>query len=63
MASLSMEYYLPVLIMVLIQFIYSGLTLSTRIALVEGMSPRVFVVYRHAFATLIFGPIAYISSR
>ncbi|XP_050874495.1 WAT1-related protein At4g30420 [Lathyrus oleraceus] len=63
MASLSMEYYLPVLVMVLIQFIYSGLTLSTRIALVEGMSPRVFVVYRHAFATLIFGPIAYISSR
>ncbi|XP_058746840.1 WAT1-related protein At4g30420-like [Vicia villosa] len=63
MASLSMEYYLPVLVMVFIQFIYSGLTLSTRIVLLEGMSPRVFVVYRHAFATLFFGPIAYISSR
>ncbi|CAK8559998.1 unnamed protein product [Lathyrus sativus] len=63
MASFTVEYYLPVLVMVLMQLIYSGLTLSTRIALVEGMSPRVFVVYRHAFATLIFGPIAYISSR
>ncbi|XP_058745206.1 WAT1-related protein At4g30420-like [Vicia villosa] len=63
MASFNMEYYLPIMVMVLIQFIYSGMTLGTRIALLEGMSPRVFVVYRHAFATIFLAPIAYISSR
>jgi len=57
----DMEYYLPVLAMVLTQFIYSGMNLSTRIALLEGMSPRVFIVYRHAFATILLAPIAYLS--
>jgi hypothetical protein len=56
-----MEYYQPIMIMVLIQFIYSGMTLGTRIGLLEGMSPRVFVVYRHAFATIFIAPIAYLS--
>lgn len=63
MASFNMEYYLPIIVMVIIQFIYSGMTLGTRIALLEGMSPRVFVVYRHAFATIFLAPIAYLSSR
>ncbi|CAK8559999.1 unnamed protein product [Lathyrus sativus] len=63
MASFNMEYYLPIIVMVVIQFIYSGMTLGTRIALLEGMSPRVFVVYRHAFATIFLAPIAYLSSR
>ncbi|XP_058745205.1 WAT1-related protein At4g30420-like [Vicia villosa] len=63
MASLNMEYYLPIMVMVLLQFIYSGMTLGTRIALVDGMSPRVFVVYRHAFATIFLVPIVYLSSR
>ncbi|XP_058745210.1 WAT1-related protein At4g30420-like isoform X1 [Vicia villosa] len=63
MASFNMEYYLPIIVMVLIQFIYSGMTLGTRIALVDGMSPRVFVVYRCAFATIFLAPIAYFSSR
>ncbi|AET01178.2 nodulin MtN21/EamA-like transporter family protein [Medicago truncatula] len=43
---LDMEYYLPVLAMVLTQFIYS-----------------VFIVYRHAFATILLAPIAYLSGR
>ncbi|CAL5195235.1 unnamed protein product [Lathyrus oleraceus] len=58
-----MKYYLPIMVMVLIQFIYSGMTLWNRVALVEGMSPRVFVVYRHAFATIFLAPNAYLSSR
>ncbi|WJX94446.1 hypothetical protein P8452_75862 [Trifolium repens] len=60
---INMEYYQPIMIMVLIQFIYSGMTLGTRIGLLEGMSPRVFVVYRHAFATIFIAPIAYLSGR
>jgi hypothetical protein len=51
------------MVMVLIQFIYAGFSIGTRIALLQGMSPRVFVVYRHAFATIILAPLAYLSSR
>jgi uncharacterized membrane protein len=61
MRGLNMEYYLPILVMVLIQTIYAGLTLGIRIVLLEGMSPMVFVVYRYAFATIVLTPIAYIS--
>jgi len=61
MGNLNMEYYLPIIVMLLIQFIYSGLTLGTRIVLLEGMSPMVFVVYRYAFATIFLAPVAYLS--
>ncbi|XP_058745209.1 WAT1-related protein At4g30420-like [Vicia villosa] len=63
MAKFNMEYYLPIIAMVVLQFISAGTTLGNRVVLVDGMSPRVFVVYRHAFATIFLAPIAYISSR
>ncbi|CAL5195234.1 unnamed protein product [Lathyrus oleraceus] len=63
MASSNMEYYLPIMVMLLLQFIFAGMTLGTRIALLEGLSPRVFVVYRCAFATIVLAPLAYLSSR
>jgi hypothetical protein len=59
--NINMEYYLPIIVMLLIQFIFAGQTLGTRIALLEGMSPRVFVVYRCAFATIALAPFAYFS--
>jgi hypothetical protein len=59
--NINMEYYLPIIVMLLIQFIFAGQTLGTRIALLEGMSPRVFVVYRSAFATIVLAPFAYLS--
>ncbi|XP_050874494.1 WAT1-related protein At4g30420 [Lathyrus oleraceus] len=58
-----MEYYLPIMVMLFLQFIFAGMTLGTRIALLEGLSPRVFVVYRSAFATIVLAPLAYLSSR
>ncbi|GAU20155.1 hypothetical protein TSUD_352170 [Trifolium subterraneum] len=61
MRGLNMEYYLPIMVMVLIQSLYAGLTLGIRIVLLEGMSPMVFVVYRYAFATIVLAPIAYLS--
>lgn len=61
--GLNMEYYLPIIVMLLIQFILAGQTLGTRMALLEGMSPRVFVVYRGAFATIVLVPLAYLSGR
>ncbi|KHN01957.1 Auxin-induced protein 5NG4 [Glycine soja] len=53
--------YLPVMAMLFNQSIYAGISLSTRVAFLQGMSPRVFVVYRHAFATIVIAPIAYFS--
>ncbi|PON73075.1 Plant-drug/metabolite exporter [Trema orientale] len=51
--------YKPVLAMIGLQCIYTGYALFTRAALLQGMSPRVFVVYRQSVATLIMAPIAY----
>ncbi|KAK7350389.1 hypothetical protein VNO77_08969 [Canavalia gladiata] len=57
----GLDYYLPVMAMLLIQFIYAGINLGTRTVFLEGMNPRVLVVYRHAFATIVIAPIAYFS--
>ncbi|EXB94908.1 Auxin-induced protein 5NG4 [Morus notabilis] len=56
------ENYKPAIAMVGLQFSYAAVSLSTRVALLQGMSPRVLVVYRQAIATLVIAPIAYFSS-
>jgi len=61
MGCLDMEYYLPIMAMVLIEFIYAGLGIGTRIVFLQGLSPRVFVMYRHAIATILLAPVAYFS--
>ncbi|CAK7338093.1 unnamed protein product [Dovyalis caffra] len=53
----------PALAMLVLQFSYAFVSLITRAALVQGMSPRVFVVYRQAIATLVIAPIAYFSRK
>ncbi|XP_059638196.1 WAT1-related protein At4g30420 [Cornus florida] len=53
----------PAMAMFALQFTYAGVTLSTRAALLQGMSPRVFVFYRQAIATLVIAPIAYFARR
>ncbi|KAF3452874.1 hypothetical protein FNV43_RR03307 [Rhamnella rubrinervis] len=53
--------YKPAVAMVGLQFIYAGLALFTRAALLQGMSPRVLVVYRQAIATLVMAPITFFS--
>ncbi|KAJ6923574.1 hypothetical protein NC652_017026 [Populus alba x Populus x berolinensis] len=55
--------YKPAMGMVGLQFIYAGVALFTRAALVRGLSPMVFVVYRQGIATLIMAPLAYVSKR
>ncbi|KAH7854115.1 hypothetical protein Vadar_010270 [Vaccinium darrowii] len=42
---------------------YAGVALSTRAALLQGMSPSVFVFYRQGIATLVIAPIAYFTRR
>ncbi|KAE8726429.1 putative Auxin-induced protein 5NG4 [Hibiscus syriacus] len=54
---------LPALAMIVLQFVYAGVALFTRSALVKGLSPRVFVVYRQGMATLLIAPIAFFSRR
>jgi hypothetical protein len=44
-----------------LQFSYAIVSLITRAALIHGMSPRVFVVYRQAIATLVIVPVSYFS--
>ncbi|KAL5538584.1 hypothetical protein UlMin_045493 [Ulmus minor] len=53
--------YKPVVAMVGLQIGYAGAGLSTGAGLLQGMNPRVFVVYRQAIATLFIAPIAYFS--
>ncbi|KAL5842221.1 hypothetical protein ACOSQ3_012824 [Xanthoceras sorbifolium] len=53
----------PAMAMLGLQLCFSVVSLSTRAALLQGMSPRVFVVYRQAIATLVIAPIAYFSRR
>ncbi|KAK6235966.1 hypothetical protein SCA6_011303 [Theobroma cacao] len=57
------EDYKPAMAMVGLQICYAGVALATRAALLQGMSPRVLVVYRQAVATLAVAPIAYVSRR
>uniref|UniRef100_A0A7C9F7U9 WAT1-related protein n=1 Tax=Opuntia streptacantha TaxID=393608 RepID=A0A7C9F7U9_OPUST len=57
------EYYLPVIGMVSLEFIYATMVIMNRVALVKGLSPRIFVFYRQACATLFTSPIAYLSRK
>ncbi|GMY17337.1 WAT1-related protein At4g30420-like [Fagus crenata] len=59
----GLDEYKPAMAMLGLQFSYAAVAVFTRAALVQGMSPRVFVVYRQAIATLVISPIAYFSRR
>ncbi|CAK9140294.1 unnamed protein product [Ilex paraguariensis] len=54
--------YKPTMVMLGLQFIYAGVTLFSRAALLQEMSPRVFVVYRQAAATLVMASFAFLTS-
>ncbi|KAL9339457.1 hypothetical protein Peur_068472 [Populus x canadensis] len=53
----------PALAMLGMQFSYAIVSLITRAALIQGMSPRVFVVYRQAIATVVIVPLAHFSRK
>ncbi|GMJ07200.1 Usually multiple acids move in and out Transporters 34 [Hibiscus trionum] len=55
--------YLPAVAMIGLQSIAAAVALFTRAAMVNGLSPRVFVVYRQGIATLLIAPIAFVSRR
>ncbi|RDX99931.1 WAT1-related protein [Mucuna pruriens] len=53
----------PYLAMISLQFGYAGMNIITKVSLNQGMSHYVLVVYRHAFATLVIAPFAFIFER
>ncbi|XP_049413116.1 WAT1-related protein At4g30420-like isoform X1 [Solanum stenotomum] len=56
---MGFETYKPTIVMIALQFMYAAITLCTRVTLVEGLSARVFVVYRQTIAFLLIAPIAF----
>ncbi|CAL9201541.1 unnamed protein product, partial [Musa hybrid cultivar] len=53
----------PYLGIVVVQFAYAGSNILCKLALEQGLSFLVFVVYRHLIALLILAPLAYVLER
>ncbi|BAT92791.1 hypothetical protein LR48_Vigan05g073500 [Vigna angularis] len=49
--------------MIALQFGYAGMNIITKVSLNRGMSHYVLVVYRHAIATAVIAPFAFIFER
>ncbi|KAA0035125.1 hypothetical protein IC582_003749 [Cucumis melo] len=59
----SFDDYKPAVAMVGLQCIFAALAIFSRAALLQGMSPRVFVFYRNAIATVAMAPAMFLSSK
>ena len=53
----------PFAAVIFLQFGLSGMDILSKVALNEGMSNYVFVVYRHAIATALIAPFAIILDK
>uniref|UniRef100_A0A2P2NH91 WAT1-related protein n=1 Tax=Rhizophora mucronata TaxID=61149 RepID=A0A2P2NH91_RHIMU len=53
----------PYFAMISLQFGYAGMNIITKVSLNRGMSHYVLVVYRHAFATAVIAPFAFLFER
>ncbi|KAK7397095.1 hypothetical protein VNO78_18262 [Psophocarpus tetragonolobus] len=49
----------PFLLMVLVQLVYAGMNITSKLALESGMNPLILVTYRQFFATVSIVPFAY----
>ncbi|GMY35502.1 WAT1-related protein At4g30420-like [Fagus crenata] len=59
----GLDDYKPAMAMVGLQISYAIVALFSRAILLQGMSPRVFLVYKEAVATLVLTPMSYLSRR
>lgn len=50
---------LPFLAMVIVQFGFAGMNITSKLAMDSGMKPLVLVSYRQIFATIAMVPFAY----
>lgn len=53
----------PYFAMISLQFGYAGMNIITKVSLNHGMSHYVLVVYRHAIATAVIAPFAFLFER
>ncbi|KAL4619486.1 hypothetical protein ACB092_06G082300 [Castanea dentata] len=53
----------PYLAVFLLQLGYAGMAIVRKFALNKGMSQHVYVVYRHAIATVVIAPFAIVLDR
>ena len=53
----------PYLFLILQQFGYAGMSIISKVALNQGMSQHVLVVYRHAIAAALTAPFAIVLER
>lgn len=53
----------PFLAVISMQFGYAGMVILCKLALDHGMSHYALVVYRHAIATIVIAPFAFIFDR
>lgn len=53
----------PFFAVIFLQFGLAGMDILSKVALNEGMSNYVFVVYRHAIATAVIAPFAIILDK
>ncbi|XP_042467068.1 WAT1-related protein At5g07050-like [Zingiber officinale] len=53
----------PYFYMIVSQFAYAGSSIIDKLALGQGLSALVFVVYRHLISMLILAPLAYVLER
>ncbi|KAI3464644.1 hypothetical protein Pfo_021307 [Paulownia fortunei] len=61
--TMVMQKQMPLIAMIVTQFIYAAMFLLSKAAISSGMKPSVFVAYRQAIATLALAPFAYFSDR
>ncbi|XP_051143242.1 WAT1-related protein At4g30420-like [Andrographis paniculata] len=57
------EQQIPTTAMIGCQILYSAVALSGRAVLLDGLSSKVFVVYRQCFAFFLIAPLAFFSRR
>ncbi|XP_050216078.1 WAT1-related protein At4g30420-like isoform X2 [Mercurialis annua] len=57
------EAYKPVITMIFVQSVYAALNLFSKAVFLQGLSPKVFVVYKHAIATLLMASLSFLSAR
>ena len=56
---MDMADVLPFLAMVIVQFGYASMNITSKLAMDSGMKPLVLVGYRQIFATIAMVPFAY----
>ncbi|KAI3515760.1 hypothetical protein L1887_14664 [Cichorium endivia] len=54
---------LPYFVMVLLQFLIAGASITMKIGFANGLNQLVFVVYRHLISTILFCPFAFVFER